>query len=92
MQKGQVLRPLQHTLTQDFPGMRPPPPLPHPQWRGRNGRAGDTSPHCKIRRLALEMSVAYFGCVSFKARSKISLLISGSFISFNQHWREQART
>ena len=87
MQKGQVLRPLQHTLTQNFPEMPP-----HPQWRGRNGRAGDTSPLCKIRRLALEMSVAYFGCVSFKARSKISLLISGSFISFNQHWREQART
>ena len=39
---------------------------PHPAMaRGRNGIAGDTSPHCKIGRLVLQMCVDYFGCVSF---------------------------
>ena len=42
----------------------PPPQITHIMVR-RNGRAGDTSPHCKIRRLALKICVAFVGCVSF---------------------------
>ena len=42
----------------------PPPHITHIMAR-KNGRAGDTSLHCKIRRLVLQMCVDYFGCVSF---------------------------
>ena len=65
--QGRKIRSFYKVRYQTAPPPPPPPPPPHIThiMVRRNGRAGDTSPHCKIRRQALKICVAFVGCVSF---------------------------